>query len=118
MTIRSAFAALLLATPAALSAGSAMAEPVAFEHARLIDGTGALAQPDATVVIDNGTIISVGIPAPAKARHVDLTGKTLMPALISDHVHVGLVKGTGASRDNYTRANILAALKQYSDYGV
>lgn len=118
MTIRSAFAALLLATPAALVVGSAMAEPVAFEHARLIDGTGSLAQPDATVVINNGEIISVGIPAPADARHVDLSGKTLMPALISDHVHVGLVKGTGASRDNYTRANILAALKQYSDYGV
>ncbi|EHH67078.1 amidohydrolase family protein [Gluconobacter morbifer] len=115
---RSALTTLLLATSATLSVQGARAEPVAFDHARVVDGTGASARSDVTVVVDNGIIVSVGTPAPAEARHVDLTGRTLMPALISDHSHVGLVKGTGASRDNYTRENILAALKQYSRYGV
>jgi imidazolonepropionase-like amidohydrolase len=48
--------------------------------------------PDATVVIRNGRIVSVG-PAraaevPAGARRVDGTGKWLMPALTDMHVHV------------------------------
>ncbi|WP_367160496.1 amidohydrolase family protein [Kozakia baliensis] len=108
----------LLFGGASLICASAMATPVAFDHARLIDGSGAAAQPDVTVVVDEGKIISVGQAAPAEARHIDLAGRSLLPALISDHSHVGLVQGTSAASDNYTRANILAALRQYTHYGV
>ncbi|OAJ67828.1 amidohydrolase family protein [Gluconobacter cerinus] len=118
MTLRSAFAGLLLAAPATLMACTAQAEPVAFDHARLIDGTGDPVHENVTVVINDGRIVSIGDPAPSDAEHVDLSGKTLLPALISDHSHVGIIKGTSGSNENYTRANILAALKQYSDYGV
>jgi imidazolonepropionase-like amidohydrolase len=52
------------------------------------------------------------------ATIIDLTGKTIMPALISAHTHVGMLKGTATDAANYTRQNILDQLKKYADYGV
>lgn len=118
MGVRRVFASFLLASAATVFSWPALAVPVAFDHARLIDGTGGVVKENITVVIDNGLIRSVGSTAPSDAQHIDLRGKTLLPALISDHSHVGLVQGTQGSSDNYTRANILAALQQYTRYGV
>jgi imidazolonepropionase-like amidohydrolase len=58
------------------------------------------------------------IKAPPNTTIIKLTGKTVLPGLISNHSHVGLVKGTTASGNNITRANILRQLKQYTAYGV
>jgi imidazolonepropionase-like amidohydrolase len=41
-----------------------------------------------------------------------------MPALISDHSHLGVVKDGKISSENYTAENIEAALRQYEGYGV
>lgn len=101
-----------------LASRGARGEPVALVHARLIDGTGTPVRPDSTVVIDHGLIISVGKPALQGTKQIDLAGKTLMPALISDHSHVGLVSGISTASRNYTRAGILAELNQYARYGV
>jgi imidazolonepropionase-like amidohydrolase len=57
---------------------------------RLIDGTGAAAQPDRAVYIQDGTITRVG-PAsevPADATVLDLSGSTVLPGLIDCHVHL------------------------------
>jgi imidazolonepropionase-like amidohydrolase len=43
---------------------------------------------------------------------------TVLPGLISNHAHLGLVKGTTLSGNNVTRANILRQLRQYTAYGV
>jgi hypothetical protein len=40
-----------------------------------------------------------------------------MPALISDHSHLGVVKDGKISSENYTAENIEAALRQYEAYG-
>ncbi|WP_336491949.1 amidohydrolase family protein [Methylobacterium nigriterrae] len=48
----------------------------------------------------------------------DQQGRTIMPGLISDHSHVGIVKGADVGAHNYTRENILAQLKAYTDRGV
>jgi imidazolonepropionase-like amidohydrolase len=58
------------------------------------------------------------IQPPPNTTIIKLTGKTVLPGLISDHSHLGLVKGTTASGSNITRANILRQLKQYTAYGV
>ena len=58
------------------------------------------------------------IKPPPNTTIIKLTGKTVLPGLISDHSHLGLVKGTTASGSNITRANILRQLKQYTAYGV
>jgi hypothetical protein len=41
-----------------------------------------------------------------------------MPALISDHSHLGVVKDGKVSSENYTKENIESALRQYEGYGV
>jgi len=104
----------------ALCVSGARAETVVFDHARVIDGTGGPVREDVSVLVEGGQIVQVGGvvgPVPGM-RRVDLTGKTMVPGLISDHSHVGLVSGTQSGTANYTRANILGALVQYTRYGV
>jgi imidazolonepropionase-like amidohydrolase len=47
-----------------------------------------------------------------------LTGKTVIPALVDAHVHLGFIKDTSFDKANYTRENIINQLKQYAYYGV
>jgi imidazolonepropionase-like amidohydrolase len=104
----------------ALSSTAAAAETIALTHVRIIDGTGAAPVEDATIVMDDGRIRAAGRDArvPAGARILDRRGRTALPALISDHSHVGQVGGTDTGAKNYTRAAITAALAQYRRYGI
>ena len=65
---------------------------VALTHVRLIDGTGAAARDDQTVIIEGETIRAVGrtgsIAIPAGARVIDLTGHTVIPGLVGMHDHM------------------------------
>lgn len=63
---------------------------IAVTHVRVIDGTGAPAAADQTVVIDHGRIAAVGaaITPPAGARVLDLTGHTVMPGIVGMHEHL------------------------------
>ncbi|MGH7507788.1 MAG: amidohydrolase family protein, partial [Longimicrobiales bacterium] len=70
----------------------AVSEPVVvLTHVRVIDGTGAPAASDQTVVIENGRITAVGpaasVAAPAGARVMDLTGHTVLPGFVGLHDH-------------------------------
>jgi imidazolonepropionase-like amidohydrolase len=66
--------------------------PLALTHVTVIDGTGAPAQPDSTVVIAQGHITAVGpndaVKIPAGTRVVDATGKFLIPGLWDMHGHL------------------------------
>ncbi len=65
------------------------APTLALVHVRVIDGTGAPAKDDRTVVIAGGRIVSVGTGAPPPGAEVhDLTGRTLMPGLVGMHDHM------------------------------
>ncbi|HEV2288048.1 MAG TPA: amidohydrolase family protein [Candidatus Acidoferrales bacterium] len=65
---------------------------VALTHARVIDGTGAAARTDQTIVIADGKIQSVGdsssAAVPSGAQEIDLTGKTVIPGLVGMHEHL------------------------------
>jgi imidazolonepropionase-like amidohydrolase len=65
---------------------------VALAHARVIDGTGAPAQTDQTVVISGGKVQAVGPSASTKipegAKVFDLTGKSVLPGLVLMHEHM------------------------------
>ncbi len=60
-----------------------------FTNARIVDGTAPEAGAPVSVLVEGGTIREVGkAVSSAKAKIVDLKGKTLMPGLIDAHVHV------------------------------
>jgi imidazolonepropionase-like amidohydrolase len=65
---------------------------VVLTHVRIIDGTGAAALDDQTIVIADGKIQSIGAspPAglPANARTLDLQGFTVLPGLVGMHNHM------------------------------
>ena len=87
----------------------------------IIDGTGSAPQPHMAMIIQNGRIAKITrgkLAVPNGAVQIDMTGKYLMPQLISCHSHVGNLKDTLATSDNYTRENVLRQLRQYEDYGV
>ena len=92
---------------------------ILLKNATVIDGTGSPARANTDILVTGGQITSIekGIKANG-AREIDLTGKTVMPSLICAHAHVGTLKGTTSSADNYTRDNLLRHLKKYEDYGV
>lgn len=65
---------------------------IAIEHVRVIDGTGAPARSDQTVVIDRGKIAAAGPAAsvriPASAKVIDGRGYTLTPGFVGTHDHL------------------------------
>lgn len=99
--------------------GFAQSGSVLLKNVILIDGTGAPAHPKTDILIKDGQIIAIGPGLKNNgAKVIDLHGKTIIPTLISAHTHIGTLKGTTASAENYTRDNILRQLKRYQDYGV
>ena len=71
---------------------SVEAPTLALTHARVIDGTGAPALADQTLVISGGRVQSIGPSAsakiPAGAKVLDLTGRSVMPGLVLMHEHL------------------------------
>jgi len=65
---------------------------IALTHARVIDGTGAAAKEDQTLVLRDGNIAAIGdaakVKAPDGATVIDLTGKSVIPGLVMVHEHL------------------------------
>ena len=104
----------------ALVAGCATPEPsqapdvtgvTVFEGARLIVGDGSAPIENATFVVDETRLVEVGrtgaVEVPAGAARVDLTGRTVMPAIIDTHTHLGR-----------TRDDLVEDLQRKAYYGV
>jgi imidazolonepropionase-like amidohydrolase len=72
---------------------------VALTHARVIDGTGAPARNDQTLIIRDGRIAALGasqsVAVPGGAQIIDLTGKTVIPGLVMVHEHLFYPTGPG-----------------------
>jgi imidazolonepropionase-like amidohydrolase len=104
-----------------LGASTAAAQTL-YEGARLIPGDGSPVIERSAMLVESGRISRVGrqggITAPASSRRVDLTGKTVMPALIATHVHPGFQRGTSYLRENYTPETIVNDLNRALYFGV
>lgn len=81
----------LLAAPAAGAPGGTNPPMTIFANATLIDGTGAPARPDATIVVIGDRIVGIhhggGFPRPAGVPIVDLRGRYVIPGLWDMHTH-------------------------------
>jgi imidazolonepropionase-like amidohydrolase len=100
--------AFIILAAGLLFAVNAAAQVTVLTGATVIDGTGAPAEKDVTIVIENGRIGDMGpsakIPTPAGATVVNLNGKFIVPGIINAHGHVG--------------AKTEPQLRQYALYGV
>ena len=92
----------------------------AFTGARVIDGSDRPPIDNATIVVRDGRIVSVGPAAratvPAGAERVALAGKTVIPGLINAHGHVG--NTVGLEQGKYSAENVQKDLRTYAAYGI
>jgi len=115
---------LLLLTAFAPAALAQQPPTVLFEGARLIVGDGSAAIENSAVLMQNARIARVGkkgeINLPAGAARVDLTGKTVMPAIVDAHTHLGwaIIKTNQIGKDTYTKENLIDHLRRIAYYGV
>jgi len=95
---------------------------VVYEGARLIVGDSSPAIESGVLIVRDGHIAAIGnrgaVKIPAGSTHVDLAGKTVMPAMIDVHVHIGYEGYTSWGAENYTPANVLDHLQREAFYGV
>jgi imidazolonepropionase-like amidohydrolase len=97
------------------------AQMVLLRDVRLIDGTGAPPLEHVSLLLRDGRIEKIGqtMIVPKGVQVQELSGKTVMPGLISAHSHLGLiVDDAESSATGYTRENVTAQLKEFERYGV
>lgn len=85
--------------------------PLVFEHARILTGEPVGPLEDFRFVVQGGRFSRIGPPElveiPPGAKRIDLTGKTVMPAIIDTHTHL-----------SQTRTGLIADLKRRAYFGV
>lgn len=123
MRIHKLLAAMAGAVSFAMAAPT-MAQPASqvtvLQGGRIIDGNGG-ALMDGDIVIRDGRIAAVqpkGAQPPGGANVVDVRGKTLIPALIAGHAHLGITNGTTSGAANITEANVTRQLQKYMRHGI
>jgi imidazolonepropionase-like amidohydrolase len=115
--------ALLVVTMGSIPARS-QSNAVIYEGARLIIGDSSAPIENGAFVVRNGHIAAIGqkgsgsIQAPSGAVHVDLAGKTVMPAMNNIHVHMGYEGFVSWSVENHTPENMLDELEREAFYGI
>src|SRR6266853_2276354 len=95
-----------------------------FEGARLITGDGGAPIENSAIVVANNQFTRVGrrgeLQLPAGAARVDLTGKTVMPAMVDLHGHLGYqnVAEATMSKETFTRENLIDHLQRLAYHGI
>ena len=88
----------------------ALTNVMVFEGARVLVGDGGVIE-NATLIVDDDRLVAVGrsdeVEVPAGAARVDLSGRTVMPAIIDTHVHL-----------RETRDELVEDLQRKAYYGV
>jgi len=102
---------LVVVASSTLARGQAPTAVTVFEGARIIVGDGRPPLENATFVVTGTRFVQVGragdVRVPAGAARVNLTGKTVMPAIIDTHTHLST-----------TRELLVQDLRRRAFYGV
>jgi len=115
---------LCLCVSVALLAATLQAQPQAslYQGARLIIGDGSAPIEQGAILVERGVVSQVGrmdqITPPAGSMRIDVSGKTIMPALIATHVHPGFQRGLTYVRENYTRDTVMNDLTRALYFGI
>jgi hypothetical protein len=117
-------AAAYSSTRAGRPAAAQSARPATlFQGARVIVGDGTTPIENAAFLVEGNRITAVGragqVQAPAGAVRVDLTGKTVMPAFVDLHSHIGYEDTARGVEDEkfFTRANVIDHLERFAYTG-
>src|SRR5688572_11731127 len=91
-----------------------VSEPVvALTHVRVIDGTGAAAREDQTIIIQSGRIAQLGASGstqiPSGARVIDLTGHTAIPGIVGMHDHTFYTTSRRSIQANFSAPRLYLA---------
>ena len=101
--------------------GAAAPAALLFTGARVIVGDGRVIE-GAEFLVRDGVIVRVGsageLTAAPGATVVDLSGRTVMPALVNTHAHLGWERYTSWGSENFTRENLVDHLHRHAYYGV
>src|SRR5436190_8414573 len=112
--------AMSIVHPTSVARAQSTAPVKAFTGARVVDGSDRAPIDNATIVVRDGRIVSVGpaarVTVPTGAERVSLAGKTVIPGLINAHGHVG--NTVGLEQGHYSAENVLRDLRTYAAYGV
>ena len=94
-----------------------------FEGARLVLGDGKAPIENSAFIVENDRFTTVGrkgeLQAPRGAARIDLTGKTVLPAMVDVHSHFGFLnqKDSSMSKENFNPQNLLDHLQRYAYHG-
>src|SRR5262245_28568029 len=95
--------------------------PLLFRGARVIVGDGRVID-DGAFVLQGGLLMQVGrsgqLTVPSNAVAIDVRGKTIMPAIVNAHSHLGWEKYTSWGSQNFTRDNLIDHLYRHAYYGI
>jgi len=112
----------IVVTSLASVIGYAQSNTVLYQGARLIIGDASAPIETGEFLVQNGRITAIGregsIHAPARASHIDLSGKTVMPTMNNVHIHIGYEGYVSWSVENHTRENVLDHLEREAFYGI
>ena len=90
------------------------------DNVRVIVGDGTVLESGA-LLLEGSRITAVGsrseIEPDSSIEVIDLSGKTIIPALIDSHAHLGYEGHTSWGAENYTRDNLIDHLQRYAYYG-
>lgn len=99
---------------------TAGADRFLLDNVRLIVGDGSVID-SAALLVEDGRISAVGqrsdIEPDSRVEVIDLSGKTIIPALIDSHAHLGYEAHTSWGAENYSRENLIDHLQRYAYYG-
>jgi imidazolonepropionase-like amidohydrolase len=106
----------------AVAAIAGQSRVTVFDGARILDGNGGTPIETGRIVVQDGRITAIGaaasIAAPQGSTRIDVTGKTIMPAMINVHAHMGYEAYSSWGAHHHTAANLLDHLQREAYYGV